>query len=155
MCLRVTRFFTGEGMQPANVNSICGVITSIFQLPNFCRCAAERRGGTLTCSTSIGGVTIGASAWIRPCASPASIGYSAWVQTNGVRMRVRYWHIANDCFSHVNAIMRRPLGRSGVLHSKSTFPFHTPTSTLASPALEPEQNLVHKSTIWSSPHGWL
>jgi len=76
----------GEGMQPANVNSMCGVITSLFQLPNFCRCAAERRGGTLTCTTSIGGVSLGASAWIRPCASPASIGYSAWVNLNGRRL---------------------------------------------------------------------
>lgn len=68
----------GSGMKPTNLD-ICGAITRNFRLPNFCRCASSRPGGTLTCSVGLQNyINIGVSAWVMPCASPANVGYRAW-----------------------------------------------------------------------------
>jgi len=77
----------GEGMQPTNIN-ICGAITNNFRLPNFCRCTSEPLGGTLACTVGIAGVSIGASAWVRPCASPANFGWRAWASVFGMSRAV-------------------------------------------------------------------
>ena len=68
----------GSGMKPTSF-SICGPITNHFRLPNFCTCRDARFGGELGCTIGLQTfITIGASAWILPCASPANFGYRAW-----------------------------------------------------------------------------
>ena len=65
--------------------SICGAITTAFRLPNFCTCNAARLGGELGCTIGIQTfITVGASAWVLPCASPANFGYRAWVSVPGI-----------------------------------------------------------------------
>ena len=74
----------GAGMTPTAF-SICGAITSTFRLPSFCTCRDARLGGELGCTIGIQTVlTVGASAWVLPCASPANFGYRAWVSIPGV-----------------------------------------------------------------------
>ena len=74
----------GSGMKPTGF-SICGVITGTFRLPNFCSCKDARFGGELSCVIGIQTyITIGASAWVLPCASPANVGYRAWASLLGV-----------------------------------------------------------------------
>ena len=74
----------GSGMKPTSF-SICGAITGTFRLPNFCTCRDARFGGELGCTIGIQTfLTIGASAWVLPCASPANFGYRAWVSVPGV-----------------------------------------------------------------------
>ena len=74
----------GSGIQPLSL-SICGPITTIFRLPNFCSCNNVRFGSQLTCSIGLQNyISIGASAQILPCASPASFGYRAWASLLGV-----------------------------------------------------------------------
>lgn len=77
----------GSGMKPTAF-SICGPITGTFRLPNFCTCKEARFGGELGCAIGVQTyITIGASAWVLPCASPASFGYRAWVSVPGVVTR--------------------------------------------------------------------
>ena len=77
----------GSGMKPTSF-SICGAITGTFRLPNFCTCRDARFGGELGCTIGIQTfLTIGASAWVLPCASPANFGYRAWVSVPGVTTR--------------------------------------------------------------------
>lgn len=77
----------GSGMKPTAF-SICGPITGTFRLPNFCTCKEARFGGELGCAIGVQTyITIGASAWVLPCASPASFGYRAWVSVPGVTTR--------------------------------------------------------------------
>lgn len=65
--------------------SICGPITATFRLPNFCTCKDAQLGGELGCTIGIQTfLTVGASAWVLPCASPANFGYKAWVSIPGV-----------------------------------------------------------------------
>ena len=74
----------GSGMKPTAL-SVCGPITGTFRLPNFCTCRDARFGGELSCAIGIQTfLTIGASAWVLPCASPANFGYRAWVSIPGV-----------------------------------------------------------------------
>lgn len=74
----------GSGIQPTSL-SICGPITTVFRLPNFCSCNNVRFGSQLTCSIGLQNyITIGASAQVLPCASPASFGYRAWASLLGV-----------------------------------------------------------------------
>ena len=74
----------GSGMKPTAF-SICGVITGTFRLPNFCSCKDARFGGELSCVIGIQNyITIGASAWVLPCASPANMGYRAWASLLGI-----------------------------------------------------------------------
>ena len=74
----------GAGMTPTAL-SVCGAITTVFRLPNFCTCKDARLGGELGCTIGIQTfLTVGASAWLLPCASPASVGYRAWVSVPGV-----------------------------------------------------------------------
>jgi len=74
----------GSGMKSTSL-SICGAITNHFRLPNFCRCREARLGGDLSCSIGLQTfITLGASAWILPCASPANFGYRAWASLLGV-----------------------------------------------------------------------
>jgi len=74
----------GSGMKPTAF-SICGPITGTFRLPNFCTCKEARFGGELGCAIGVQTyITIGASAWVLPCASPANFGYKAWVSVPGV-----------------------------------------------------------------------
>jgi hypothetical protein len=74
----------GSGMKPTAF-SICGVITGTFRLPNFCSCKDARFGGELSCVIGIQNyITIGASAWVLPCASPANMGYRAWASLLGL-----------------------------------------------------------------------
>ena len=82
----------GLGMKPTTL-SICGPITGIFRLPNFCTCRDARFGGELGCSIGLQTYTsIGASAWILPCDSPANFGYRAWVSLLGMSQSVgRTW----------------------------------------------------------------
>lgn len=82
----------GLGMKPTAL-SICGPITGIFRLPNFCTCRDARFGGELGCSIGLQTYTsIGASAWILPCDSPANFGYRAWVSLLGMSQSVgRTW----------------------------------------------------------------
>ena len=78
-------------MQPMAGN-ICGAIANYFQLPSFCNCAAAPLGGNLSCSVGLGSyISIGASAWIMPCASPANVGYYAYADILG-------WSEVRDCF---------------------------------------------------------
>lgn len=77
----------GAGLKPTAL-SICGAITAVFRLPNFCTCKDARLGGELGCTIGIQTfITVGASAWLLPCASPASVGYRAWVSVPGVVTR--------------------------------------------------------------------
>lgn len=77
----------GSGMTPTAL-SICGAITGAFRLPNFCTCRDARFGGELGCTIGIQTfITVGASAWVLPCASPANFGYRAWVSVPGVTTR--------------------------------------------------------------------
>ena len=73
----------GSGMRPTAL-SVCGPITSVFRLPNFCTCRDARFGGELSCVIGIQTyITIGVSAWVLPCASPSNFGYRAWVSLLG------------------------------------------------------------------------
>jgi len=77
----------GSGMKPTAF-SICGAITSVFRLPSFCTCRDARLGGELGCTIGIQTfLTIGASAWVLPCAPQANVGYRAWVSVPGVITR--------------------------------------------------------------------
>ena len=77
----------GSGMKPTAF-SICGAITGTFRLPNFCTCKEARFGGELGCAIGVQTyMTVGASAWVLPCASPANFGYKAWVSVPGVITR--------------------------------------------------------------------
>ena len=77
----------GSGMKPTAF-SICGAITSVFRLPSFCTCRDARLGGELGCTIGLQTfITIGASAWILPCAPQANVGYRAWVSVPGVITR--------------------------------------------------------------------
>jgi len=74
----------GSGMKPTSF-SICGAITNNFRLPNFCTCRDARFGGDLICVIGLQTyISIGASAWILPCDSPANFGYKAWASALGV-----------------------------------------------------------------------
>ena len=74
----------GSGMKPTAF-SICGTITSVFRLPNFCTCRDARLGGELGCTIGLQTfITIGASAWVLPCAPQANVGYRAWVSVPGI-----------------------------------------------------------------------
>lgn len=74
----------GAGMKPTAF-SICGAITSVFRLPSFCTCRDARLGGELGCTIGLQTfITIGASAWVLPCAPQANVGYRAWVSIPGV-----------------------------------------------------------------------
>ena len=85
----------GSGMKPTAF-SICGPITNHFRLPNFCTCRDARFGGELGCTIGLQTfITVGASAWILPCASPANFGYRAWASLLGVSQSVgRTWTAA-------------------------------------------------------------
>ena len=82
----------GSGMKLASV-SICDPITRTFRLPNFCTCRNARFGGELGCTIGLQTyISIGASAWILPCDSPANFGYRAWVSLLGMSQSVgRTW----------------------------------------------------------------
>lgn len=82
----------GNGMKPTAF-SICGSIVNNFRLPNFCTCRDARFGGELTCTIGLQNfISIGASAWILPCASPANFGYKAWGSLLGMSQSVgRTW----------------------------------------------------------------
>ena len=82
----------GQGMKPTAL-SICGSITNHFRLPNFCTCTDARFGGELACTIGLQNyISIGASAWVLPCASPASVGYNAWASLLGRRSGIgRTW----------------------------------------------------------------
>ena len=74
----------GLGMKPTAL-SICGMITNNFRLPNFCMCKVVNGGGQLSCVIGLQNfIKIGASAWVRPCDSPANVGYRAWVTVLGI-----------------------------------------------------------------------
>ena len=73
----------GTGLKPTSL-SICGPITRNFRLPNFCTCADARLGGELGCTVGLQNyISIGATAWVRPCDSPANFGYRAWASLLG------------------------------------------------------------------------
>ncbi len=73
----------GAGVRPTSL-SICGPITSLFRLPNFCTCADAKLGGELGCTVGLQTyISIGATAWFRPCDSPANFGYKAWASLLG------------------------------------------------------------------------
>ena len=73
----------GKGMKPTST-SICGPITGLFRLPNFCRCRDARFGGELGCTVGLQNyISIGATAWVLPCDSPANFGYRAWATLLG------------------------------------------------------------------------
>jgi hypothetical protein len=82
----------GSGMKPTAL-SICGPITGTFRLPNFCTCRDARFGGELGCTIGLQTyISIGASAWVLPCASPANFGYNAWASIGSMRQTVgRTW----------------------------------------------------------------
>jgi len=82
----------GNGMKPTAF-SICGSIVNNFRLPNFCSCRDDRLGGELACTVGLQNfISIGASAWILPCASPANFGYRAWGSLLGMSQSVgRTW----------------------------------------------------------------
>lgn len=82
----------GSGMKPTAL-SICGPITGTFRLPNFCTCRDARFGGELGCTIGLQNyISIGASAWVLPCASPANFGYRSWVSVLGMGTSVgRTW----------------------------------------------------------------
>jgi len=73
----------GAGLRPTSL-SICGPITSLFRLPNFCTCKDASLGGELGCTVGLQNyISIGATAWFRPCDSPANFGYRAWASILG------------------------------------------------------------------------
>jgi hypothetical protein len=74
----------GKGIQPTSL-SICGPITGLFRLPNFCTCKDAQLGSELGCVVGLQTyISIGASAWILPCASPANFGYKVWASLLGM-----------------------------------------------------------------------
>ena len=76
-------------MDPKNNDRICRAIDNFFRLPSFCRCTGAPLGGELSCSVGLGNIiSIGASASVFPCGSPASFGYKAWASLLG-QSRVR------------------------------------------------------------------
>jgi hypothetical protein len=82
----------GSGMKSTSL-SICGSIVNNFRLPNFCTCSDARFGGNLDCTIGLlNFVSIGASAWVLPCAIPANFGYRAWATLLGMSQSVgRTW----------------------------------------------------------------
>lgn len=82
----------GSGISPTAL-SICGPITNNFRLPNFCTCRNAPLGGELGCTIGLQNyISVGASAWILPCASPANLGFRAWVSLLGASQAVgRTW----------------------------------------------------------------
>ena len=82
----------GSGMKPTAL-SICGPLTGTFRLPNFCTCRDARFGGELGCTIGLQNyISVGASAWVLPCASPANFGYRAWASVLGMGTSVgRTW----------------------------------------------------------------
>jgi len=78
----------GKGMIPTSL-SICGAVTRNFRLPNFCTCRDGGGGSEIMCAIGLQTyITIGASAWFRPCAVPSNFGYRAWASLLGVRLNV-------------------------------------------------------------------
>ena len=78
----------GKGMKPTSL-SVCGAVTRNFRLPNFCTCRDGGGGSDLTCSIGLQNyITIGASAWFRPCAVPSNFGYRAWASLLGINLAV-------------------------------------------------------------------
>jgi len=74
----------GSGLKPTSF-SVCGPITNLFRLPNFCTCRDAQFGGELGCTIGIQTyISLGASAWVLPCARPASFGYRVWVSSLGL-----------------------------------------------------------------------
>jgi hypothetical protein len=82
----------GNGMK-STAFSICGTIVNNFRLPNFCTCRDARFGGNLECTIGLQNfVSIGASAWVLPCAIPANFGYRAWASLLGMSHSIgRTW----------------------------------------------------------------
>jgi hypothetical protein len=82
----------GSGMSHTAL-SICGPITNNFRLPNFCTCRNAPLGGELRCVIGLQTyISVGASAWILPCASPANFGFRAWASLLGASQAVgRTW----------------------------------------------------------------
>jgi hypothetical protein len=82
---RVAKFRDfGSGLKPTAL-SICGPITGTFRLPNFCTCKDAKFGGELGCTIGLQNyISVGASAWVLPCASPANFGYKAWASLVGI-----------------------------------------------------------------------
>ena len=82
----------GSGLTSTEL-SICGPITGTFRLPNFCTCRDARFGGELGCTIGLQNyISVGASAWVLPCASPANFGYRAWASVLGMGTSVvRTW----------------------------------------------------------------
>lgn len=78
----------GKGMRLTSI-SICGAITNNFRLPNFCRCRDSGGGSEITCVIGMQTyITVGASAWFRPCATPSNFGYRAWASLLGINMGI-------------------------------------------------------------------
>ena len=76
-------------MSNKNNDRICNAINNFFRLPSFCRCTGAPLGGELSCSVGLGNIiSIGASASLFPCGTPASFGYKAWASLLG-QSRVR------------------------------------------------------------------
>ena len=74
----------GKGLKPTSL-SICGPITGLFRLPSFCTCKDAQLGGELGCVVGLQTyISIGASAWILPCASPTNFGYKVWASLLGM-----------------------------------------------------------------------
>jgi hypothetical protein len=74
----------GKGLKPTAL-SICGPITGVFRLPNFCTCKDAKLGGELGCVVGLQTyISIGASAWILPCDLPANFGYKVWASLLGM-----------------------------------------------------------------------
>lgn len=82
----------GSGIKSTSL-SICDPITNAFRLPNFCTCRNAQLGGELRCTIGLQNyISIGASAWVLPCASPANFGYIAWASVLGMSNSVgRTW----------------------------------------------------------------
>lgn len=77
----------GLGIRPTSL-SICGPITRNFRLPNFCTCR-EAGGSELSCVVGLQTyISIGASVWFRPCATPANFGYRAWASLLGINLGI-------------------------------------------------------------------
>lgn len=78
----------GKGMKPTSL-SICGAVTRNFRLPNFCTCRDGGGGSEIMCTIGLQTyITIGASAWFRPCATPSNFGYRAWASLLGINLNV-------------------------------------------------------------------
>lgn len=82
----------GSGVKLTSL-SVCGPITGIFRLPNFCTCRDSQLGSVLSCTIGLQSyISLGASAWVLPCASPANFGYNIWASFLGVGRSVgRTW----------------------------------------------------------------